>query len=1581
MRLCWRLGCAAWTVAVVGCVDAAAPPPEDESVAQSDEALREDSHVAPSGRTVFADVVAIDQVIVNDRSGAFIPSGMVYALRRDVVPIDPSRPIGPGNATLRPGKRPRPLVLRVNAGDMLSISFTNWLTPAGAGLSTATPSTRSASIHVVGLQIRDASALGGAVGQGESSLAAPGETRRYQFFAGREGTFYMHSAGGMAGTDPGPGRRIAQSLFGAVHVEPKGAVAYRSQVTAAELQAASRRYPPNPDGTPRIDYDAVDESGEPILRIINDAGEIVHGDLNAIIAGFHETEAGSPVSQNLKAFRELTVIFHDVLGVVEADPELQQSPLYNGVRNGFGINYSSASMGTALFANKKRIGPSKDCLECKFEEFFLSSWVSGDPGLIIERDVATNKARALYEDDPSNVSHSYLHDPIRFRNLHTGPSETHVFHLHGHQWLRSPGNDNSAYIDSQTIGPKAGYTYDITYGGGGNRNLAAGDFIYHCHLYAHFASGMWGLWRTHDVFEAGTPDRWLPDGEIPEGTPTPAVVPIPGLAMAPMPTDEPTWVDLPDGGKALRPAFRGYPHYIAAIAGHRASQPPGDMEHDGGLPRHLITSVPDGGATFGRRGHFDVELHRANVKLLPENGTPAEVAAMDFHAGKFPGAVRVTTRYGFPASGYPSFTPEGTPALFLVNGQPPAPGAPFADPCPPGAPVRTYRAAYVQIDAQVNRAGWHDAQARMIVLEDDVAATLDGTRAPEPMFIRARSGECVVFHATNLLPASLEADEFQMFTQTDTVGQHIHLVKFDVTSSDGAANGFNYEDGTLSPQEVIARIEAANALGGALAADGELGPSGRRVALKAKPHPRLLDAPLGAQTTTQRWWADPLVNKAGWDRALSTAFTHDHFSASSHQQHGLYGGLVVEPANSIWRDPETGEIFGSRRDGGPTSYRADILFPPGDPQQPFREYNLSLADFAPIYDECGRPVNPPSQVPQPLPLAIGHAGSAPQPISWRDSGVGLINYRNEPLALRIAERDCATGEVVQKSGPAGSMHNVFSSSVHDDPATPLLRAYEGDRTLIRLLQGAQMKQHMFTVHGKKWLNERFDPDSGYSNGQTIGVSEQMDLALDVTPLFGKSQARGADFLYASAATDDLWEGSWGILRVYGERRPDLLPLPGASLPDVRRADAQVCPKDAPQRKYTVHAITAKGNLPDDRLTYNAEYGLYDPDAILFVLKEDLDDLRAGRRKPEPLILRAAAGECVQVTLVNELPEDPPKTPHWNYNTPIVDGFNVNQVRTSNHVSLHAQLVAHDVTTSDGANVGHNPDSTVAPGKRRTYTWYAGDVSITSAGKIRWEPIELGAVNLKDMADVVNHPMHGAIGALIVEPKGAVWKPGRNTRAEAYVTYTDETGAEIWVREIVIVIQDDVALHSDDVTFQCLNAATLECGTALANLSGGVDSDTTGHKAFNYRTEPLWARLGVPPETRLGDIDGLDLSDILSSAAHGDPATPIFDVGVYERLRVRVLKPSGHRRQHSFSLWGMEWSYNPWAQGAQSRYMGRNDKSFAVGAQGGIGPMSAWNMNPYFRAGGMFEIAGDRLYLDQANAMFTDGLWGIVRIRK
>ena len=126
----------------------------------------------------------------------------------------------------------------------------------------------------------------------------------------------------------------------------------------------------------------------------------------------------------------------------------------------------------------------------------------------------------------------------------------------------------------------------------------------------------------------------------------------------------------------------------------------------------------------------------------------------------------------------------------------------------------------VQLDLIVNQAGWHDPQARIDVLTTPSDSFKEselnrGRISPairddeEPFFFRAVSGECIEFWHTNEMPKELALDDFQVKTPTDTVGQHIHLVKFDVTSSDGSGNGWNYEDGTFAADELMARRCAA----------------------------------------------------------------------------------------------------------------------------------------------------------------------------------------------------------------------------------------------------------------------------------------------------------------------------------------------------------------------------------------------------------------------------------------------------------------------------------------------------------------------------------------------------------------------------------------------------------------------------------------------------------------------------------------------------------------------------------------------------------------------------------------------------
>jgi hypothetical protein len=1089
-------------------------------------------------------------------------------------------------------------------------------------------------------------------------------------------------------------------------------------------------------GQPYLDYQAKRADGTPILRMTmvgaNGHEEIVYSDLTAIITGpkagkFPTTPPGSKFiyPDNNEPFREFAIHYHDDFVTTQAFPQFNTgsiAPTLQAGRDFFAINYGMGGIGAEILANRFGVGPMWSCATCKFEEFFLSSWTDGDPAQVVDfpansqvctaipkvaarfsvtEPLATcalqlgpKATKVFYPDDPSNVYHSYLKDHVKIQILHAGTNITHVHHLHAQQWLHTPKSGDSHYRDSQMISPGGSFTLDHVHNGSGNLNLTVGDSIFHCHFYPHFAQGMWSLWRTHDVFEPGTTlddngrptgtwNRALPDGEIPGGSPTPGLVPLPQIAMAPMPARVrivPVTIDPPAGtstsgsgpitvgymtevnpqDKALNP---GFPFFVPGVAGQRAPHPPLDFAPDetkpgtyldGGLPR-AITLHDAHPYEQHTRWDFTKINNSLTAVEIPEEGTATEIAAMTMHSVR----------------NHPSSTPEGTPAPFRLNGQPAVPGAPYANPnvdengksvCDETTPGKDlapesgnqpclirYKAADVQIDAVVNKVGWHYPQTRMISLWDDVNPTVHGKKPPEPFFFRANSHQVIEYWLANLVPAFYELDDFQVRTPTDIIGQHIHLVKFDVTSSDGAANGYNYEDGTLSPEEVRDLIKAINTTKGIFTtitpADGVMKVGGPQKTLTPKNIPFFKDGPdegskewVGAQATIQRWYADPQLNNEGQDRTLRTVFTHDHFGPSTHQQTGLYAGLLVEPDRSFWVDPVTGKRYGSNldrasMDGGPTGWQA-VITTTKDKKDSYREFALEFQDRQLGYKANSRtspsPYVPghtgtytgwsqPSMAINPA-TAAGATGPAPFPqivTGTFNVGTWSLSYRNEPIPFRVAPgaapnasdlsfafasmtRNYApintqpigpvvtpnTGEVRNYPGP-------FPGAQPTDPYTPLLRGYEGDRTQMRILVGAHMAPHFFKVHGVQWLFEPEEWDcptpssctSGYRGAQGMGISEHYEFLFDM-PKTGTSTQ--ADYFYSSTSdANGLQAGNWGLMRAYSNsttlanlaRLPNNPQAPAAAFDCTRRGDI-------PQRSFNVTAAQVSMLTNGGALYYN-----------------------------------------------------------------------------------------------------------------------------------------------------------------------------------------------------------------------------------------------------------------------------------------------------------------------------------------------------------------------------------------------------------
>ncbi len=1062
-----------------------------------------------SKTVVTAQVVALDAVLMANRLGAQVPGGMIYALATDVQPTTASADANDwttwqaGQVALKNYKRPRPLVLRVNRDQCLNIEFRNLLNPMAADPKDGRPAELAAGVFVQGLNwaspVPDEPSQKGQddaswVGENVNSLVNAGATgvKNYLYYAQEEGTFLLYSTGDDFSSDnaadggTGAGGQLTQGLFGAVNVQPGGAQYYRSQVNAEDLCLASTdaqwsngECTRDGTGLPQIDYAAVypqghPRQGMPILAMVQ-GSNIVHSDLTAIITGpdaarFPDSMAGTPpfnevvqTPDRLEPYREFTIIYHELLRSVQAfSPLYNADQLKNALEAGgdnFAINYGMGGIGSEIIANRLQTGPMAQCTDCKYEEFFLSSWPNGDPAMIVDNvadagcsggddnnyttytcDATAPKAtKAFFPDDPSNVYHSYLWDHTKFRVLHGGVDLHHLHHLHAHQWQRTPNSSFSSYLDSQAIGPGSAFTLEMVYNGGGNKNLTVGDSIFHCHFYPHFAAGMWALWRVHDVFEAGTAldsyplgtpvanARALPDGEITAGTPIPGLVPLPTKAMAPEPApvklvESGSQVEVCQGTQAAPTnclsnlaasagsnlySNPGYPFFIPGIAGSRATHPPLDFalacsvdgtacdtvgvacpNHsgmcealDGGLPRHVVLKGGEVKHNDINPLDFSKDVERADAMGLAEEGTAIEQVAMQFHAQR-------THPTRTPDGS--TQTPDGSEVMFITNGNPAAPGAPYAEPCididgdqPSNTMVRDYWAVDIQTAAVYNKEGWHYPQQRMISLWGDAWDFLGlrgPQKAPEPFFIRANSGDCVHYRMANLVPKTYELDDFQVRTPTDVLGQHIHLVKFDVTASDGAANGFNYEDGTFAPDEVIERINAFNN-GSFTSAAGLLvetldpkfikyfgadancastgsGPQCSCTVVQEDGHYSVQGGRwCGSQATFQKWYVDPQLTNMGEDKTMRTVFTHDHFSPSTHQQTGLYAGLVAEPADSVWLDNEDGSLLGNRtapvqngqamQDGGPTSWQAVIQT--ADENESYREFLLEFQDTTLMY--------------------------------------------------------------------------------------------------------------------------------------------------------------------------------------------------------------------------------------------------------------------------------------------------------------------------------------------------------------------------------------------------------------------------------------------------------------------------------------------------------------------------------------------------------------------------------------------------------------------------------------------------------
>lgn len=789
------------------------------------------------------DIIAISVAIYYNTHGDHDRDGMILALSRHH-PILRTLHHHASSKTPHPQTEPhplvRPLVLRACAGEVLEVAVTNHLEERRVGL------------HLVGGNCDVCTDDGAQVGANPDTTVAAGASRTYRWRLDVEGTYVLHDAADLDGGEPGSN---AHGLFGVVVVEPAGSV----------WRDSSGQDP------------AISDCGQVDGLYVDVAPRGAFAPSSSPVPWLEPPVKHPPPTA---AFREYVIVMHDEPHVKNCTALTRVAPPWevepgahgsghmpeenaDGDANGNVSHVMPISYRAEPMLNRERLlwnritgvpvepgDPAPEPLEvCVVnEEQHHSSWLFGDPATPILR--------------------AYLGDPVRIRLVHAGVKETHVFHLHVYEWYADVHNPASPLIDAITIGPQTGHTIEPLWGAG-NRQGVAGDVIWHCHLYPHFHHGMWGLMRTYDRLRDGSN---APAQCYPDCTPIPRLLVLPDRAAPPLPAHE----------------LDGWPRYmIETRSGANLPADPLDRVGRTGQKSPRVPwvnegPVPDGfdyrPATEGERAYFFQHRNAgrdARYNIAPEPGwlTPAFAFA--------PEAPRVVRdlevlREPFLYNNHGWFDPRGhryrmaepgaTDVLddAALRAGAEAPSPPPASALPSSCNrLRAGAATAIPVPPAGHAPG---------PVADPHPARTPGQR--EPLFFRVHHGDGVDLTLHNRITYPIPCDAYDHALPRPGVpglwecGLHVHMVKFDVVTADGAASGWNY-----------------------------------------------MSAPRPGYRMHYKWWAD---------EDFGVIFIHDHLFANYRQKRGLFAAMLVEPAGSRWVDPHTGEeiVAGSQ---------AVVLDAPGGP--------------------------------------------------------------------------------------------------------------------------------------------------------------------------------------------------------------------------------------------------------------------------------------------------------------------------------------------------------------------------------------------------------------------------------------------------------------------------------------------------------------------------------------------------------------------------------------------------------------------------------------------------------------------------
>jgi FtsP/CotA-like multicopper oxidase with cupredoxin domain len=1342
----------------------------------------------------------------------------------------------------------QPLVLRANQGDCVRVTLRNQMESEDGSLFI------QASSMIVSATGKPATTTN------PESIISPGKLQEFEWYIHpqmQEGVRQFHSYS--------HDRELTVlGLFGAFVVEPKGSKYVDSIGTGQDKQVKAGWQ----------------------VNIDNGSGP----DFREFVLFYHEVGD--------EAFRPLNK---------KGDFLPQRDPLTDAYRpGGRAINYRSEPFGIDQMHLQHEYFGFED------ESMAYSAYTFGDTPTTIARGYLGDPVKWRLVHGGSEVFHSHHPHSGSIRWQRSPGTETNNMWAMGQDGpVKYPVvRTKSDRVDVEVIGPSEALDLEPECGGGGCQHLA-GEFLYHCHVAHHYVAGMWGYGRFYNTLQVGAaptdtmPDlQELPDrkGRMKVGVTSDKLIgttvdwfgksfKIVDKGQKTNWKSNPVIVNIKDWVEMFVPA-QGKPGHTDKekdqILAYDSTV--WDWKWDGNIARGERESTAQN-PKYPWAAKWD-DSTRPAILFDPTTGKMAWPLFKP-HFGK---------RVPFSAnhSGAPWLEPIHQDANGERTSEPAKPGEQGRwSLCPDNANQKFYNLHFLRMPITLAKQQGKeppivDKDGLIYVLHEEERLTRGNDDLKLPAVIRANVYDCVDL----VLTSEWDDDDYTNF-QSSKINIHPHFFQFDTGNSDGVISGFEYEMSVRPftmwgkakkhglPAPMVAKIvggakagtssikiqlapgatpfhvntevmvgldclEKGNDPTASLPRDKSCSEVARIKDIKGdqvtffKPlkHNHPASDLVSPEFVRYRWWVDV---------DMGTVFWHDHAFGATTWPHGGFGVTIVEPFGSTYHNPKDGKLVYS----GPV---ADIHS--NEPigagvSGSFRELMVSIHDTVPHTVNVIEAGNPPGQ-PVEVALEAGKTVSFQMPEKilnapnkyinggTHTTGSGF-NFRAEPFAQRLS------------NNPDTS--KLFSSAIHGDPDTPLLRAYTGDTMVFRLLHQLMNESHVWTIAGHTFLTERYAADANRKNSIHVGIAERYDLVTKA----GGFQGMPGDYIHFNGRSSHFAEGGWGIVRVLDKETSDLKPLPKGTNPlGIPATPSGVCPADAPVKSFTVVALDRPLKLhpkaPEAiEVDFERKIELTVPEGKIFALEEEATRV-AGNVMPNPLTLRANLGDCIKVNLKNKMKDS--------------------------RASFFAPGLAFDPKDSQGLNVGNNVgDQTIGPGESRNYTYYAHPSNKETTSLV-W-----------DGGNIVVNPRNGLYGAIIIGPKGSQYRDP--------VTGADLSQKNAWRADVVVdaSLPENVGKRNyRDVALFFQDEDNI-IGTSFMPYVQNV----AGLTSVNYRAEPYKYR----------EEQGCSLGKIFQPCVVDkpeDPATPLIEAHAGDPIRIHVIGANSEQNG-MFGVEGHEWPIEPYMPGA------------------------------------------------------------------